>query len=235
MVKALGREDENLKEFSDLTDNMYKVILPGCLAFGPLPADRADRFCICAGCNRLVWQVCRVTNQRFQCGKHPCIRFLPDLYDLAGSGPGAECMPRCSSRLHQPNASSTWSIPQPEIKDLPEAIPAETMLGEIEFDHVDFHYEDRKPVLTDFSLKVKPGEMIALVGPTGGGKTTIVNLLCRFYEPKKGVIRINGQGLHGLHPAIHPQPGGHRPANPTLVFRIDPGKYPLWASGCKRR
>ena len=80
----------------------------------------------------------------------------------------------------------------PEVQDRPEAISTETIRGEIEFDHVDFYYEDRKPILTDFSLKVRPGETIALVGPTGGGKTTIVNLLCRFYEPKNGIIRING-------------------------------------------
>jgi len=51
----------------------------------------------------------------------------------------------------------------------------------------------RKPVLTDFTLKVQAGEMVALVGPTGGGKSTIVNLLCRFYEPRAGLIRINGR------------------------------------------
>jgi len=80
----------------------------------------------------------------------------------------------------------------PEVHNRPDAVEAKTLLGEIEFEHVDFFYEDRKPVLTDFTLKVQPGEMIALVGPTGGGKSTIVNLLCRFYEPGSGVIRING-------------------------------------------
>jgi ATP-binding cassette subfamily B protein len=81
----------------------------------------------------------------------------------------------------------------PEIQNRPDAVPAETIQGAIEFDHVHFYYEDRKPILTDFTLQIKAGETIALVGPTGGGKTTIVNLLCRFYEPKEGVIRINGK------------------------------------------
>jgi ATP-binding cassette subfamily B protein len=81
----------------------------------------------------------------------------------------------------------------PEIQNRSDAFPAGTIQGAIEFEHVHFYYEDHKPILTDFSLKVKPGETIALVGATGGGKTTIVNLLCRFYEPKEGAIRINGK------------------------------------------
>jgi ATP-binding cassette subfamily B protein len=95
----------------------------------------------------------------------------------------------------------------PEVQDRQDAIDPGGFHGDIEFDHVDFYYEDDKPVLQDFSLHVRQGETIALVGPTGGGKSTIVNLLCRFYEPKKGVIRVAGQDyiqmtLHAIQSRI---------------------------------
>lgn len=64
--------------------------------------------------------------------------------------------------------------------------------GEVSFDHVHFHYKPEEPVLTNFNLHVKPGQTIALVGETGSGKSTIVNLICRFYEPTQGTIRIDG-------------------------------------------
>lgn len=96
---------------------------------------------------------------------------------------------------------------QPEIVDRPHAIDPGAIQGDIEFEAVDFYYTPDKPVLKDFNLRVKQGETIALVGPTGGGKSTIVNLVCRFYEPKAGMIRIGGLDytsltLHGIQSRI---------------------------------
>lgn len=82
---------------------------------------------------------------------------------------------------------------QPDIVDREGAESPDTIRGAIEFDHVGFHYTEGEPVLADLNLSVRRGERIALVGPTGGGKSTIVNLLCRFYEPTEGVIRIDGR------------------------------------------
>ncbi len=94
---------------------------------------------------------------------------------------------------------------EPEIFDRPEIVAEygdsfspkkenwPDIKGDIEFDHVSFHYATGEEVLEDFSLKVKAGQTVALVGETGSGKSTIVNLICRFYEPTKGVIRIDGE------------------------------------------
>jgi ATP-binding cassette subfamily B protein len=95
----------------------------------------------------------------------------------------------------------------PEISDRPDAEDLTGIRGEIIFDQVDFHYEEDDPVLENFNLHIKPGESIALVGPTGGGKTTIVNLICRFFEPKEGAIVLDGAdyrdfSLHSLQSRI---------------------------------
>ena len=81
---------------------------------------------------------------------------------------------------------------KPEIKDAPGAIELPPIRGEVAFEHVNFGYDPGQVVLRDFSLKVKPGETIALVGPTGAGKSSIINLLTRFYDPQAGRITIDG-------------------------------------------
>lgn len=82
-----------------------------------------------------------------------------------------------------------------EPEEEPDPDPAKTIdnvKGEVEFHDVNFGYFEDKPIIKDFSVKVKPGMNVAIVGPTGAGKTTLINLLMRFYEPTSGYITIDG-------------------------------------------
>ncbi len=79
-----------------------------------------------------------------------------------------------------------------EVKDLPGARRAPYFKGNIEFDHVDFSYSPDVPILKDVSFKVDQGQVAALVGPTGAGKTTIIGLIPRFYDPTSGAVKIDG-------------------------------------------
>ena len=84
---------------------------------------------------------------------------------------------------------------EPEIKDHPDAIEADGLRGEIVFDNVSFDYEDGREVLKDVSFAVSPGQRVALVGVSGAGKSTIVSLILRLYEPQEGAIFIDGVNI----------------------------------------
>jgi ATP-binding cassette subfamily B protein len=196
VVKALVREDENLKEFGHLTGDMYKAgFRAAWLSALFLPVVQIiSSIALCA----VLWyggfqiQTGFITIGGIQAFVSYIVFMMWPVQDLA----------RVFAELQHAIASAerifTLTDTKPDVQDLPDSSDPGTILSEIEFDHVNFHYEEDKAVLEDFNLKVRPGEMIALVGPTGGGKTTIVNLLCRFYEPTSGMIRIGGKDYRQL-------------------------------------
>jgi ATP-binding cassette subfamily B protein len=198
VVKALCREEENLREFGDLTGEMYRASFRAAwLSALFLPVVQIIS-ALAVGI--IIWYSGWTIVDRLQAGL------------LGGMTVGAlqafvgyvtfmmwpiSDLSRVYAEMQHAIASAerTFSLLDavPQVKDRPGAIDPGTVHGDIEFEHVDFYYEPGKPVLADFNLTVKRGETIALVGPTGGGKSTIVNLVARFYEPKAGTIRIDGR------------------------------------------
>jgi len=84
-----------------------------------------------------------------------------------------------------------------EVNDRTEKLDQD-LTGQVSFKDVDFQYVADKPLIQNFNLEVKPGEMVAIVGPTGAGKTTLINLLMRFYDVTKGAITVDGQDIRHL-------------------------------------
>lgn len=208
VVKALGRQEANLREFGVHTGEMYRSAYRAAwLSALFLPTVQIITAVALGG---IVWygglqaQYGIMTIGSIQAFVSYVTFMMWPIQDLA----------RIFAEIQHAIASAEriFSLLDsvPTVADRPNAFDPGTITGDIEFVHTTFWYDDdeeKKPVLKDFNLHVKRGETIALVGPTGGGKSTIVNLLCRFYEPKDGWIKIGGHdyrdySLHAIQSRI---------------------------------
>jgi ATP-binding cassette, subfamily B, bacterial len=191
VVKALVREEKNLGLFQNLTGSMFKasyraawlsaMFMPVVQVISALALGAVLWY---AGTPKLAGGMTVGTIKAFV----GYITFMMwPISDIArvyahmqNSIAGAE---RVFSLLDE----------EPQIVNRSGAVHLGHYEGDVRFEHVEFYYEEDKPVLKEFDLHVKAGETIALVGSTGGGKSTIVNLVCRFYEPKGGRILLDGE------------------------------------------
>ena len=205
VVKSLRREEGNLGEFQELSGQMYQAAFRAAwLSALFLPTVQLIS---ALG----VGSVIAYSGAQVQLGGltvggiHAFIGYITFML-----WPIQE-MARVYAEMQQAIASGEriFSLIDsvPEIDNQPGAADPGTIRGDIVFEDVDFQYEADKPVLSNFNLTIKQGETIALVGPTGAGKSTIVNLVCRFYEPTNGRILINDRNyrdltLHAIHSRI---------------------------------
>ncbi|MCY4412627.1 MAG: ABC transporter ATP-binding protein [Caldilineaceae bacterium] len=205
VVKSLRREEGNLEEFTDLTRTMYRAgYRAAWLSALFLPVVQLISAVAVSG-------IVLYGGWQFQVGEMTIGGIQAFVFYITFMLFPIQEMARIYAEMQQAIASGEriFSLVDavPEIQDRDGAQEPESLRGDIVFENVDFRYEEEKPVLRDFSLHVKQGETIALVGPTGAGKSTIVNLVCRFYEPSSGRILINGKDytewtLHGIHSRI---------------------------------
>ncbi len=191
VVKALCREERNLAEFGGQSSEMYRAAYRAAwLSALFLPAVQiAGSLALGA----VVWyggyqiSLGGMTVGGIQAFVSYIAFMLWPIQDLA----------RVYASMQDAVASAerVFSLIDvvPEVADKEGASDPGTIRGAIEFEQVDFWYKEGEAVLTGLDLQVRQGETIALVGPTGGGKSTIINLICRFYEPSRGTIRIGGR------------------------------------------
>ncbi|MFP4053083.1 MAG: ABC transporter ATP-binding protein [Phycisphaerae bacterium] len=208
-TKTLVRERENLGEFDRLTGTMYNnsvrnalysaLYLPFVIALGATGTGLAlwrggvdvlaggmtlGSLVLFINCSaQLVFPVQELATMfaELQGARAAAERVV----ELLETEPDIQDSPAVLARIEQ-SQHAAGQNPSVAIDGGPAGIET------VEFHHVHFAYATGEPVLVDFNLRVERGQTIALVGPTGGGKSTIVNLLCRFYEPTAGEIRLDG-------------------------------------------
>lgn len=198
VVQAFGREDENQAKFDEVNGELTKASLSS-IFFSSLtnPCTRFVNAVVyaavaLAGALTLIYP--SVLPVAFGVGKLTTLLSYSNQYtkpfnEISGVVTEFQNAIACAGRIYE-------LIDQPaQIPDKDDAVALENVEGDMRFENVDFSYEEDKPLIQNLNIHAKAGQRIAIVGPTGCGKTTLINLLMRFYDVQSGEIRVDGTAV----------------------------------------
>ena len=195
VLKLYGREETSHKEFSKITDDLQRVGFKASFISGlMMPALHAVSdltyliVAVLGGLQVIAGRLTVGNMQAFVQYVWQVSQPIQNITQLAGQMQSAKSsLDRIFDILDE-----TEEVKGEELEIL------EPLTGQVTFKQVDFQYVENKPLIRDFNLEVQPGEMVAIVGPTGAGKTTLINLLMRFYDVTAGSILVDGQDIRQL-------------------------------------
>lgn len=195
VLKLYGREETSSEDFRGITQNLQEVGFKASFISGlmmPILNAISDLtyllVAVVGGLQVISGQLTIGNMQAFVQYVWQVNQPIQNLTQLAGQLQSAESsLDRIFQVLDEPD----------EVTDAKEWLEHD-LTGQVSFKHVDFQYVENKPLIRDFNLEVKPGEMVAIVGPTGAGKTTLINLLMRFYDVTAGSISVDGHDIRNL-------------------------------------
>ena len=201
-TKTLVREEKNMEEFTALTQDMKRhsvraaslsaLYLPIVVSLGSL----ATAYALWRGGQEVL--IGGMTLGVLQVFVNYTVQFFEPIRNIAGVFAEMQSAQAAAERVLSLLETESDIVDTPEVEAQfgdnfhPKKENWPALRGDVEFRHVDFQYKEGERVLSDFNLSIRAGETIALVGPTGAGKSTVVNLVCRFYEPTGGQILIDG-------------------------------------------
>ncbi|MGT2911122.1 ABC transporter ATP-binding protein [Streptococcus cameli] len=195
VLKLYGREEASTKEFSEITDELQDVGFKASFISGimmPVLNGISDlTYLLVALLGALQVMAGKMTIGNIQAFVQYVFQIsqpIQTLTQLAGVLQSAKSSLERIFEVLDETDEETRATENLE-KDL---------TGQVSFNQVDFQYVENKPLIRDFNLEVSPGEMVAIVGPTGAGKTTLINLLMRFYDVTKGSITVDGHDIRNL-------------------------------------
>ena len=196
VVKAFGHEDENQETFDEINGRLQKYSLDAIFYSSLVnPCTRFINSMIYAGVG--ITGAVAALNGRLTVGQLTCFLSYANQYtkpfnEISGVVTELQNALACAARVFE------LIEEEPETADKDTAVVLEEAEGKIELSKVYFSYTADKKLIQDFNLSVKPGQRIAIVGPTGCGKTTLINLLMRFYDVNEGTISVDGNEIRDL-------------------------------------